>query len=119
MRRRDAGERSNGLSTEIERNLAPREPALRGVGQRYGRVEMSTRDRTKSKDESHERRASRDGVGQEPVECRSFRTRKWLRHSLRIEPMTRSAKGFCQGAREAMSTSRIPIRSTRHANSGP
>src|SRR2546427_5134867 len=37
------------------------------------------------------------------------------RHSRRIDPMTRSAKGFCQGARGAMRTPWIPMPFTRRA----
>src|SRR5215471_7071562 len=33
---------------------------------------------------------------------------KWSRQSLRIDPMSRSAYGFCQGLRGAVSTSSIP-----------
>jgi len=31
--------------------------------------------------------------------ARSLRTRTWSRHPRRIEPMSRSAKGFCHGLR--------------------
>jgi hypothetical protein len=33
----------------------------------------------------------------------------WSRHSRRMEPTSRSANGFCQGDRGAVSTSSIPI----------
>ena len=33
-----------------------------------------------------------------------MRMRKWSRHSRRMEPITRSAKGFCQGALGAVIT---------------
>ena len=59
------------------------------------------------------------GRGFESLVSRRFRTTKWSRHSLRIDPMTLSTRGFCQGARGAISTSRIPIRSIRRANSAP
>src|SRR6266705_412691 len=65
IRRRNAGERSYHLSGEVERNLIPREPTLRGVGQRHGRVEVSSRDRSEGKDEGHERCTGGDGVGEE------------------------------------------------------
>jgi hypothetical protein len=38
----------------------------------------------------------------------SFHTIMWSRHSRRIEPTSRSTKGFCQGDRGAVSTSSIP-----------
>src|SRR5215510_8004970 len=40
--------------------------------------------------------------------CRSSRTRTWLRHSRRIEPIRRSANGFCQGLWGAVRASAIP-----------
>lgn len=39
----------------------------------------------------------------------SLRTVKWSRHSRRIEPITRSAKGFWQGALGAVITCRISM----------
>jgi hypothetical protein len=56
---------------------------------------------------------------QQPVEAPFVQDHEVMRHSLRIDPMTRSTKGFCQGARGAMSTSRINIRPIRRANSAP
>jgi hypothetical protein len=52
-------------------------------------------------------------AGQDGRRWRSPRTRTWSRHSRRIEPMSLSAKGFCHGLWGAVSTSRIPMPSTR------
>ena len=41
--------------------------------------------------------------------CRSPNTTTWSRHSLRIEPISRSAYPFCQGERGDVGRSRIPI----------
>ena len=45
--------------------------------------------------------------------CRAFRITKWFRHSLRIDPSSRSAYPFCQGLCGAVRTSRIPSDSSR------
>jgi len=43
----------------------------------------------------------------------------WSRHSRRIEPITRSTYGFCQGDRGAVTTSVMLIASTRQRRSEP
>jgi hypothetical protein len=42
-----------------------------------------------------------------------------MRHSRRMEPITRSTKGFCQGLRGAVRISRIPIPLTPRPNASP
>jgi hypothetical protein len=45
--------------------------------------------------------------------CRSPKTTTWSRHSLRIEPTSRSVWPFCHGDRGAVGRSRIPIARSR------
>jgi hypothetical protein len=51
--------------------------------------------------------------------CLAFRMTKWFRQSLRIEPIKRSAYGFCQGLRGAVSTSSICNDAIRRRTSLP
>src|SRR5215468_2139727 len=44
---------------------------------------------------------------QSSLRCLALRITQWSRQSLRIEPISRSAYGFCQGLRGAVSTSSI------------
>ena len=46
---------------------------------------------------------------QDPAQMGLIENEKWSRHSRRMEPITRSAKGFCQGALGAVITCRIPM----------
>src|SRR6266850_4881012 len=41
--------------------------------------------------------------------CTSPRTMMWSRHSRRIDPISRSAKPFCQGEAGAIGLSRMPM----------
>ena len=43
----------------------------------------------------------------------------WSRHSRRIDPITRSATGFCQGALGAVITCRISMVLTHRATASP
>jgi hypothetical protein len=65
MGRGDTGERANDLSTDVQRNLVPRQPALRRVGERDGRIEMRARDGTERENQSDQRRTRGDGIGKE------------------------------------------------------
>src|SRR5260221_11142948 len=49
----------------------------------------------------------------------SVNTSKWSVHSRRIEPIKRSAYPFCQGERNDVGRSRIPIARTRALNATP
>ena len=46
-------------------------------------------------------------------------TIKWSRHSCRIDPIKRSTYPFCQGERNAVGRSRMPIARTRALNAAP
>jgi hypothetical protein len=53
------------------------------------------------------------------LETGALRITKWSRHSLRIEPMRRSAYGFCQGLRAAVSASSMCKDAIRDGTSLP
>jgi hypothetical protein len=53
------------------------------------------------------------------VVVREVSAQQAAEHSRRIDPMTRSANGFCQGARGAMRISRIPRPLARRTNTSP
>ena len=65
VRRRDAGEGARDLRSDVPRHLAPRESALRGVGERHRRVEVRARNRPERQDQRDERRARRERVGEQ------------------------------------------------------
>src|SRR5258707_15131903 len=51
----------------------------------------------------------RDVGCDDAAEMSSPNTRRWSRHSRRIEPISRSTYPFCQGDRGAVGRSRIPM----------
>jgi hypothetical protein len=54
----------------------------------------------------------REVANEDAAQGFSLRTRTWFRHSRRIEPMSRSARGFCHGLC-------VPMPLTRCRNAGP
>ena len=53
------------------------------------------------------------------MKCCSPKTMRWSTHSRRIEPISRSAKQFCQGAPGAIGLSRIPMARNRRLTTVP
>src|SRR5450756_157582 len=51
--------------------------------------------------------------------CASPNTIMWSRHSRRIEPMSLSTYAFCQGDRNAIGRSRMPMARRRCTKTGP
>jgi hypothetical protein len=56
---------------------------------------------------------------QKPVEMSLVQDEDMGEAPRRMEPITRSTKGFCQGARGAVRTSRMSMLLTRRANASP
>src|SRR5207249_122031 len=60
--RRHAGECAGDLRRDVEWHFAPRDAALRSVGERHGGIEVRARDGAERQDQGHERRTRRQGV---------------------------------------------------------
>ena len=65
MSRRDAAERTDHLRGEVRGDLAPRQAALRRVGERHGGVEVRAGDRAERQDERDEACARGERVGEQ------------------------------------------------------
>ena len=54
-----------------------------------------------------------------PRRCASPRTMMWSTHSRRIDPISRSAKPFCQGDAGVIGLSRMPMARNRRVTTAP
>jgi hypothetical protein len=95
------------------------------LGDRYDRAEHRRRDWPPVRCILIEREVSAGLVvvdevrGQDTAQVPLAENTTWSRHSRRIEPISRSAKGFCHGLCGAVSSSRILMPFTRRRKASP
>ena len=65
MRRANADKCTQYLGTDIRRNIAPANPALRGLGKRYRRIEVRARDWPECENQGHQRSARGQRIGKQ------------------------------------------------------
>jgi len=79
MRRGYARKRAGDLRRQITRRLTPWQSALRGIRERYRRIEVCTRDWAEGKNQRHQHCAGGQRIGQKSK--REISARKTLSHN--------------------------------------